>query len=142
MPWKVGNTFFRKFDRRYEDRKTRLVLDKDAEREHLRTVICQDGDPPSHCVTVHITTVDEAPYDRACVLSSGHWFIDHDSWVVYHGAEIIPVSTLEDLYRHGDIRRDDDDMHPLAVVKMLQGGLNSKHTPKEVKEFLRKHLRI
>lgn len=125
--WRTGNTFH------YVDA---------SRKAHLYVIICQDGDIPSKCVTVNITTIHNDLYDKSYVLDAGdHPFIKKPSSVFYKGAYIDAVESLERARRRGEIWRD-DDIDTRILVKMQRIALISPMTRNEVKDFLKKYLKI
>ncbi|EIJ42003.1 hypothetical protein BegalDRAFT_1100 [Beggiatoa alba B18LD] len=118
----------------------------DPDRKHL-FVLLNDSflDPVTNLefiLVVSITSLKSGiPYDATCVLKSGeHPFIQHDSYVLYHRAEIRETAQLK---RCVEINQCivKEMMNIDVFQRICKGLIESSFTPEKIKNFYRSLVR-
>lgn len=122
-------------------RATVLVPSGTTERPDLKHLFILLNDPHGEeqkVLIVSISTIREGRhYDGACRLFAGdHPFIRVDSWVVYAKARI---ETSSDLVKGvaQQVLIQHEPMPGEVFARICQGVLDSRHTPRYLKEFFR-----
>lgn len=115
-----------------------IYIKNDTGTEHLTIIIATDGD-----TVVALSSVTSAhpgrQTDRACYLDTGdHPFIRHLSFVLYERAHLIDITKLQSGLDRGVIRIA-ETLQPDVLERVIAGALVSPRTPRESRDFIRKH---
>lgn len=108
---------------------------------HMTIVMNDPVFSPEHnsnaVLVVNISSVDEdAPFDNACVLSSGHPFIKRDSYVYYANAVVVNSERLEKNIDAGD-GKVLEQISEEIFEKVCAGFRTSDHVTPKIKRFIK-----
>lgn len=95
----------------------------------------------SQVLSVNISSVyEDRPYDNTCEINVGeHPFINRRSYVYYRRMRLDTAVHIENLVNSG-VFLARENCTPELLQRILQGALNSIHTPKEFKQIIRNYL--
>ena len=127
MPLKCGDTF---------------ILPKTSDGiEHLWIIIAMSDSVSPKAICVNITS-EQAGSDATCKLKKGdHSFVTHDSVIYYTDAREIDLALVEKALNAGIknfVCTAHDPCSAELLVRVQQGLVNSKHTPKGIKATCKK----
>lgn len=99
-------------------------------------VVCAKPDEGER-VIVSVTSDGPHITDRACEIKAGeHEFVKHPSLAVFRKAKIVTVGDLTSWEARGNFRVKQPASDQL-VSKLREGALDSKFTPRDVKQAIR-----
>lgn len=115
--------------------------------EHL-WVICSEpalavvvpGEAPCMAVFIANFTTHPHPMDQTCTIVPGeHTFVKKVTYVNYARATLLPVTLITYMLNKGTYRAH-RDCSPALLRKVLQGALDSEHTPQNLQAIAQKSL--
>lgn len=109
----------------------------DPGKMHLFIVLTDPATNEKLVLVASVCSVKEGvPYDQTCILEpSDHPFIKHKSYVDYSKTKIVEGQRLTNGVQQGKFVHK-GMISETVVVKIINGVLASKRTPKEEKQFL------
>jgi hypothetical protein len=97
--------------------------------KHLFIILTEPVD--GVVITVNLSSCKTSFYDNSCLLDKNdHSFIKHKSYIVYHRAEILKITQLENMTIR-QLEQVTDDV----FSRIVGGLLKSRQTPNKVKKF-------
>ena len=111
----------------------------DPERLHLH-VVCLDVDDDGNTLIVPMSSYEGNYSDSTCILDIGdHEFIKHKSFVLYIKAQIRNADELQaDIDERVIIPQK--DILQYFLLKIRKGVLDSKETPKNIKDYCKSRM--